>query len=194
MSVPSLPDQLQRKLDTLPEGPGVYLWKDAAGDVLYVGKAKRLRNRVRSYFASDFPTSARNQLLQRLIADVETIVVPSEAQSLILENNLITTSGNTPPTSAYATFTGVVAPGGTVKWSLGPDSDAGRIPLVGFQLLVSGTSLAPAVPTGLAAVAGSNQVTLTWNAVSGANTYTIGRSTTTGGPYTTISAGAVTGL
>ena len=89
MSAPHLPDQLQRKLDTLPEGPGVYLWKDAAGDVLYVGKAKRLRNRVRSYFATDFPTSPRNQLLQRLIADVETIVVPSEAQSLILENNLI---------------------------------------------------------------------------------------------------------
>ena len=89
MSAPHLPDQLQRKLDTLPEGPGVYLWKDAAGDVLYVGKAKRLRNRVRSYFAVDFPTSPRNQLLQRLIADVETIVVPSEAQSLILENNLI---------------------------------------------------------------------------------------------------------
>ena len=89
MSVPGLPDQLQRKLDTLPEGPGVYLWKDARGDVLYVGKAKRLRSRVRSYFATDFPTSARSQLLQRLIADVETIVVPSEAQSLILENNLI---------------------------------------------------------------------------------------------------------
>ena len=89
MSAPHLPDQLQRRLDTLPEGPGVYLWKDAAGDVLYVGKAKRLRNRVRSYFATDFPTSPRNQLLQRLIADVETIVVSSEAQSLILENNLI---------------------------------------------------------------------------------------------------------
>jgi excinuclease ABC subunit C len=89
MSAPHLPDQLQRKLDTLPEGPGVYLWRDAGGDVLYVGKAKRLRNRVRSYFAGDFPTSPRNQLLQRLIADVETIVVPSEAQSLILENNLI---------------------------------------------------------------------------------------------------------
>ncbi len=89
MSAPHLPDQLQRKLDTLPEGPGVYLWKDAAGDVLYVGKAKRLRSRVRSYFATDFPTSPRNQLLRRLIADVETIVVPSEAQSLILENNLI---------------------------------------------------------------------------------------------------------
>jgi excinuclease ABC subunit C len=89
MSVPNLPEPLQRKLDTLPEGPGVYLWKDAGGDVLYVGKAKRLRSRVRSYFATDFATGARSQLLQRLIADVETIVVPSEAQSLILENNLI---------------------------------------------------------------------------------------------------------
>ena len=89
MTTPGLPDQLQRKLDTLAEGPGVYLWKDARGDVLYVGKAKRLRSRVRSYFATDFLSSARNQLLQRLIADVETIVVPSEAQSLILENNLI---------------------------------------------------------------------------------------------------------
>jgi excinuclease ABC subunit C len=89
MSAPDLPDQLQRKLDTLPEGPGVYLWRDAHGDVLYVGKAKRLRSRVRSYFATDFPASPRNHLLQRLIADVETIVVPSEAQSLILENNLI---------------------------------------------------------------------------------------------------------
>jgi excinuclease ABC subunit C len=89
MTTPALSDQLQRKLDTLPEGPGVYLWRDARGDVLYVGKAKRLRSRVRSYFATDFLVSARNQLLQRLIADVETIVVPSEAQSLILENNLI---------------------------------------------------------------------------------------------------------
>ena len=89
MSDPVLPDALQRKLDTLPEGPGVYLWKDAAGEVLYVGKAKRLRSRVRSYFATDFAVSPKNLLLQRLIADVETIVVPSEAQSLILENNLI---------------------------------------------------------------------------------------------------------
>jgi excinuclease ABC subunit C len=56
---------------------------------LYVGKAKRLRSRVRSYFATDFPDSPRNRLLQRLIADVDTIVVPSEAGSLILENNFI---------------------------------------------------------------------------------------------------------
>jgi excinuclease ABC subunit C len=67
----------------------VYLWKGGDGEVLYVGKAKRLRSRVRSYFGTDFPDSPRNRLLQRLIADVETIVVPSEPGSLILENNLI---------------------------------------------------------------------------------------------------------
>ncbi|MGH7525346.1 MAG: excinuclease ABC subunit UvrC [Gemmatimonadales bacterium] len=89
MTTPAIPDALQRKLDTLPEGPGVYLWKGIGGDVLYVGKAKRLRGRVRSYFASDFSASPKNELLRRLIADVDTIVVPDEAQSLILENNLI---------------------------------------------------------------------------------------------------------
>src|SRR5690349_4703962 len=89
MSTPPIPEPLQRKLATLPEGPGVYLWKAKDGEVLYVGKAKRLRSRVRSYFASDFPDSPRNRVLQRLIADVETIVVPSEPGSLILENNLI---------------------------------------------------------------------------------------------------------
>ncbi|HEX7335594.1 MAG TPA: excinuclease ABC subunit UvrC [Gemmatimonadales bacterium] len=89
MTSPPIPDVLQRKLDTLPEGPGVYLWRGAEGEVLYVGKAKRLRSRVRSYFATDFPDSPRNRLLQRLIADVDTIVVPSEAGSLILENNFI---------------------------------------------------------------------------------------------------------
>ncbi|MEZ4456325.1 MAG: excinuclease ABC subunit UvrC [Gemmatimonadales bacterium] len=83
------PDYLERKLDTLPDGPGVYLWKDAAGKVLYVGKAKNLRSRVRSYFTSDHATSPKNQLLVRQVADVETIVVPNEAQSLLLENNLI---------------------------------------------------------------------------------------------------------
>jgi excinuclease ABC subunit C len=89
MTVPAIPDALQRKLDTLPECPGVYLWRDASREVLYVGKAKRLKQRVRSYFAADFDASPKNRLLQRLIADVETIVVTSEAQSLILENNLI---------------------------------------------------------------------------------------------------------
>ncbi len=85
----SLPEALQRKLDTLPDAPGVYLWKDALGNVLYVGKAKRLKSRVRSYFATDAAASLKNFYLQRHIADVETIVVTSEAQSLLLENNLI---------------------------------------------------------------------------------------------------------
>ncbi|HWA57103.1 MAG TPA: excinuclease ABC subunit UvrC [Gemmatimonadales bacterium] len=85
----ALPESLQRKLDTLPDAPGVYLWKDGQGNVLYVGKAKRLRSRVRSYFANDAQGSLKNYYLQRHIADVETIVVTSEAQSLLLENNLI---------------------------------------------------------------------------------------------------------
>jgi excinuclease ABC subunit C len=89
MTDPTIPETLSRKLDTLPDGPGVYLWKDAEGEVLYVGKAKRLKSRVRSYFNNDFDTSPKHRLLQRLIADVETIVVRSEGEALILENNLI---------------------------------------------------------------------------------------------------------
>jgi excinuclease ABC subunit C len=82
-------EQLQRKVDALPESPGVYLWRDAEGEVLYVGKAKRLRGRVRNYIEPGTQHSPKNRLLVRLIADVETIVVASEAQALILENNLI---------------------------------------------------------------------------------------------------------
>ena len=89
MTAPNISEALQRKLDTLPEGPGVYLWRDTAGDVLYVGKAKRLKSRVRSYFSGDYDVSPKHRVLQRLIADVETIVVGSEPESLILENNLI---------------------------------------------------------------------------------------------------------
>jgi excinuclease ABC subunit C len=82
-------DVVSGKLASLPDSPGVYLWKDAAGLVLYVGKAKSLRARVRSYFASDHDASVKTRHLVRLIRDVETIVVPSEAHALILENNLI---------------------------------------------------------------------------------------------------------
>ncbi len=88
-AVITVPEALQRKLDTLPEAPGVYLWKDAEGNVLYVGKAKRLPGRVRSYFSAASAGNARHLFLLRLIADVETIVVQNEAQSLLLENNLI---------------------------------------------------------------------------------------------------------
>lgn len=83
------PENIAQKLQYLPDSPGVYLWKDAAGEVLYVGKAKSLRSRVRSYFASDHPFSLKTQHLVRHIADLETIVVPTEAHALILEANLI---------------------------------------------------------------------------------------------------------
>jgi excinuclease ABC subunit C len=84
-----IPETLGRKLESLPDGPGVYLWRDRDGKVLYVGKAQNLRSRVRSYFATDHEGSPKNRLLVRLIEDVETIVVAEPAQSLLLENNLI---------------------------------------------------------------------------------------------------------
>src|SRR5215208_8511807 len=84
-----VPDPVAAKLPHLPETPGVYLWKGADGDVLYVGKAKRLRSRVRSYFASDHAESVKTRALVRQVADLETIVVPTEAHALILEANLI---------------------------------------------------------------------------------------------------------
>jgi excinuclease ABC subunit C len=84
-----IPESVASKLPHLPDGPGVYLWKDAEARILYVGKAKRLRSRVRSYFAQDHYASPKTQHLVNLIRDLETIVVPSEAHALILEANLI---------------------------------------------------------------------------------------------------------
>ena len=85
----AIPDRLARQLAALPDQPGVYLWKDAEGEILYVGKAKSLRSRVPSYLSDAEPTTPEREALARQIADVETIVVPSEAQALLLENNLI---------------------------------------------------------------------------------------------------------
>lgn len=85
----NVPDAVAAKLPHLPESPGVYLWKDADGKVLYVGKAKRLRSRVRSYWSQDHENSPKTVLLLRKVADLETIVVPSEAHALILEATLI---------------------------------------------------------------------------------------------------------
>jgi excinuclease ABC subunit C len=84
-----VPDAVATKLQHLPDGPGVYLWKGGDGTTLYVGKAKRLRSRVRSYFANDQLDNPKTRHLVGLIADLETIVVPSEAHALILEANLI---------------------------------------------------------------------------------------------------------
>ena len=83
------PESVAAKLPHLPESPGVYLWKDGDGTVLYVGKAKRLRSRVKSYFANDHLESPKTRGLVRNVRDLETIVVPTEAHALILEANLI---------------------------------------------------------------------------------------------------------
>ena len=85
----TLPAAVLDRLPHLPESPGVYLWRDAQGTVLYVGKAKRLRSRVRSYANVDRLESVKTIALMRQVAAVETIVVPSEAHALILEANLI---------------------------------------------------------------------------------------------------------
>jgi len=85
----AVPDAVAAKIPTLPETPGVYLWKDREGHVLYVGKAKRLRSRVRSYYSADLEASLKTQAMLRQVADLDSIVVPTEAHALILEANLI---------------------------------------------------------------------------------------------------------
>lgn len=86
----ALPELVRQKLETLPREPGVYLFRDGAARVLYVGKAKSLRSRVRSYFAEHGGDGRFFiPLLPELIADLETIVVGSEKEALILENELI---------------------------------------------------------------------------------------------------------
>lgn len=80
---------LTEKVAHLPTAPGVYIYKDAENKVLYVGKAKRLRNRVRSYFQESRPVDGRIKLMVSKIADLEVFVTDSEAEALILENNLI---------------------------------------------------------------------------------------------------------
>ena len=86
----SVPEPVAAKLPHLPETAGVYLWKDGEGKILYVGKAKRLRSRVRNYFAVEHrTTSVKTHALVRQVADLDTIVVPTEAHALILEANLI---------------------------------------------------------------------------------------------------------
>ncbi len=85
----AIPDRLSRQLAALPDKPGVYLWKNAGGEVVYVGKAKSLRSRVPSYFGPDAQGTPERAALTGQIADLETIIVPNEAQALLLENNLI---------------------------------------------------------------------------------------------------------
>ena len=79
----------REKAALLPESPGVYMFRDAGGAVLYVGKAASLRSRVRSYFLESSWVNAKTGSLAREIADLETIVVDNEHEALALEHNLI---------------------------------------------------------------------------------------------------------
>ena len=80
---------LEEKLKNLPARPGVYQFKNKKGEIIYIGKAKVLRNRVRSYFRGRRDDGPKHRQLVSKIADFELIVLDSEIEALILEANLI---------------------------------------------------------------------------------------------------------
>src|SRR6201996_6479707 len=80
---------LHEKIRTLPGRPGVYLYRNADGEVIYVGKAKNLRSRVRSYILDGAQANAKTGSLMREAVDVDYILVENEHEALALENNLI---------------------------------------------------------------------------------------------------------
>src|SRR5437870_3054997 len=82
-------DEMTRKLELIRAEPGVYLLRDKAGKVLYVGKAKSLRPRVRAYFREFGDTRFQVRFLMSRVRDFDTLVTSSEKEALILENNLI---------------------------------------------------------------------------------------------------------
>jgi excinuclease ABC subunit C len=86
----TLPEAVEKKLDALPPRPGCYVFRDSAGEALYIGKAKSLRSRVKSYFV-EAPSDTRSflPLLHRHLADLETFVTSTEKEAAILENSLI---------------------------------------------------------------------------------------------------------
>ncbi|OGU13853.1 MAG: excinuclease ABC subunit C [Ignavibacteria bacterium GWB2_35_12] len=80
---------LQEKLKSLPTNPGIYQFKNQIGKIIYIGKAKNLRNRVKSYFQTRKPVDAKTKVLIQKIKDVEVIVTDSETEALILEDTLV---------------------------------------------------------------------------------------------------------
>ncbi|ANX02259.1 excinuclease ABC subunit UvrC [Thermoclostridium stercorarium] len=82
-------DRIRELLENIPESPGVYLMKDKSGRIIYVGKAKVLKNRVRQYFQSPEEKDPKTKTLVSKINTIETIVTETEAEALILENTLI---------------------------------------------------------------------------------------------------------
>lgn len=89
LSPPGLSEQLTFKLENLPKQAGVYQFFNEEGTIIYVGKAKNLRNRVRSYFQEKGVSDPKREMLVSKIHDLETFVTDSEVEALLLENNLI---------------------------------------------------------------------------------------------------------
>ncbi|MEQ9000695.1 MAG: excinuclease ABC subunit UvrC [Coleofasciculus sp. B1-GNL1-01] len=83
------PDRLERRLKEIPAEPGVYLMRDGSDRILYIGKSKKLRSRVRSYFRNTQPLSPRIAMMVRQVAEIEFIVTDTEAEALALEANLV---------------------------------------------------------------------------------------------------------
>ena len=88
-SAPPAPTSLASRFEHLPGAPGVYLMKGKGGEILYIGKANVLADRVRSYFQKGADLTPKNRLLISHVTDIETMVTRSELEALILENNLI---------------------------------------------------------------------------------------------------------
>ena len=88
-SIMHVSEHLQETLAHLPHQPGVYLMKGKQGEILYIGKARVLPDRVRSYFLKGGDASPKTKLMVSQVHDVETIVTQSELEALILESNLV---------------------------------------------------------------------------------------------------------
>jgi excinuclease ABC subunit C len=83
------PDRLESRLKEIPPEPGVYYMRDANDQILYIGKSKKLRSRVRSYFRDNQGLSPRIALMVKQVAEIEFIVTDTEAEALALEANLV---------------------------------------------------------------------------------------------------------
>lgn len=82
-------ERLSLRMSELPTSPGIYLMKDMEGTVIYIGKAKNLRNRVRTYFQAGTDHSPKTQIMVQQVADFELILTDTEAEALTLEENLV---------------------------------------------------------------------------------------------------------
>ncbi|MEI6379421.1 MAG: excinuclease ABC subunit UvrC [Cyanobacteriota bacterium ELA615] len=88
-SLVNSPEKLTERLGEIPTEPGVYFMRDSQGEILYIGKSKKLRSRVRSYFQESHLLSERIKLMAQQVADIEFLVTDTEAEALTLEANLI---------------------------------------------------------------------------------------------------------